>query len=257
MAKHERQADVVPSGADGRGPVAGKAGEILLAFAREELLEPLAAAIRALAAIGGDPGLPAPVREGLDDLRGGLEGKVRRLEAILDLDRIERAGGGGRGNIVRVEVPGTGGSAAVSPAHRAAAPGPPAPAPRARRPIDVLIVEDHADTARVLVQLLRGRGFRVWAAASLVEAREIAGRQAFDILVADIGLPDGSGLDLLPELAASSPGIQGIALSGYGMEEDIEESRAAGFAEHLTKPVEFSSLFAALDRLSGAIEAGR
>jgi CheY-like chemotaxis protein len=64
----------------------------------------------------------------------------------------------------------------------------------------------------------------------------------FDLLVSDIGLPDGSGLDIAREWTRAQPGRPSIAITGYGMEEDIERCRDAGFRDHLTKPVNFDRL---------------
>jgi CheY-like chemotaxis protein len=68
------------------------------------------------------------------------------------------------------------------------------------------------------------------------------------VLVTDLGLPDGSGIDLLSRLAPLRPGIVGIVLSGYGMEEDIQRSRAAGFSAHFVKPLNLSLLVEAIER---------
>src|SRR5690606_28522700 len=96
----------------------------------------------------------------------------------------------------------------------------------------ILLVEDHEPTRRALERLLRRRGFEVAPAGSLAQARELARASAYDLLVSDVGLPDGSGCDLMRELRAAY-GLKGIALTGYGMEQDIVRSRAAGFASHL------------------------
>jgi CheY-like chemotaxis protein len=70
--------------------------------------------------------------------------------------------------------------------------------------------------------------------------------------MSDLGLPDGSGLDLMRELS-SAYGLRGIALSGFGMDSDLEESRAAGFSRHLTKPIDVATLRATLAEMtSGA-----
>jgi two-component system CheB/CheR fusion protein len=111
----------------------------------------------------------------------------------------------------------------------------------------LLLVEDHADSAEALADLLGLLGHQVTLAGSVaaaLAAAETAG--ALDLVVSDIGLPDGSGLDLMPELARRF-GVKGIALSGYGMEEDLRKSRAAGFALHLTKPVTLRALQAAIE----------
>lgn len=114
----------------------------------------------------------------------------------------------------------------------------------------VLLVEDHAATRLVLQQLLRNRDYHVFAAATAAEARAIAAKEELDLVVSDVGLPDGTGYQLMKELLARQPGLRGIALSGYGMEEDVARSREAGFALHLTKPITVGKLETAMLRLS-------
>jgi signal transduction histidine kinase len=116
----------------------------------------------------------------------------------------------------------------------------------------LLVVDDHRDTAEVLQHLLSRHGYEVRTADSIGGALEVADEYEFDILVSDIGLPDGRGTELLQRLqnGAGHP-IRAIAMSGFGMENDVESSRRAGFAEHLTKPVDFGALRRALARLSG------
>ena len=117
----------------------------------------------------------------------------------------------------------------------------------------ILLVEDHEPTRRTLAQLLRRRNYSVSSAASLAEAREQAAGATFDLVVSDLGLPDGDGTELMAELRDRF-GLRGIALTGYGMEEDISRCRAAGFVAHLTKPIRVESLELALRRLSGVAE---
>jgi CheY-like chemotaxis protein len=114
----------------------------------------------------------------------------------------------------------------------------------------ILLVEDHPPTCATLTQLLARRGFRVVAARSLHEARTAAEREKFDILISDIGLPDGNGCDLMVELRKRQ-NLRGIALTGYGMSEDMERSRQSGFATHLTKPVSVGALDHALSLMNG------
>ena len=90
------------------------------------------------------------------------------------------------------------------------------------------------------------RRYEVKTAASVAEARAWSEKQAFHLLISDIGLPDGNGFELMKELRTSNTDLKGIALPGYGMEEDIARSRKAGFASHLIKPVRVQSLEAAL-----------
>ena len=107
----------------------------------------------------------------------------------------------------------------------------------------ILIVEDHPDTALSLRILLHSEGHEVRVATSLAEALAVAADFDFDLLLSDIGLPDGRGTDLLKQLrlCLGHP-INAIAMTGFGMEDDLEQSRRAGFIAHLTKPVEFNIL---------------
>ncbi|HEU6449208.1 MAG TPA: response regulator [Verrucomicrobiae bacterium] len=111
--------------------------------------------------------------------------------------------------------------------------------------IRILLVEDHEPTRSTLVYLLSRRKYAVTAAATLAEARKLAENQRFELVISDIGLPDGTGYDLMIELRKRSA-VCGIALTGYGMEEDLARSQAAGFVVHLTKPVRIQSLENAL-----------
>jgi PAS domain S-box-containing protein len=113
--------------------------------------------------------------------------------------------------------------------------------------LKILLVEDHADTAEAMADLLSLNGHQVSTAGSVAEALTLAAGAdgAFDFVISDLGLPDGSGLDLMRELSARH-GLRGIALSGYGMEEDVRQSLEAGFLKHLTKPVNLPVLQATL-----------
>jgi PAS domain S-box-containing protein len=114
----------------------------------------------------------------------------------------------------------------------------------------LLVVEDNADTRRYLELALRLRGFEVVAARDLEAARAAASTGAFDLLLSDIELPDGTGLELMAELSAHRP-MRGIAMSGFGSEEDVRESLKAGFSDHLTKPLNIERLAAAIDHALG------
>lgn len=107
----------------------------------------------------------------------------------------------------------------------------------------ILLVEDHPDTQRVLGYLLQRIGYHVSLAGTVAEARALWTKGRFDLLISDIGLPDGSGLEIM-ELAREAAGgvVLGIALSGYGTPDDIHKSHEAGFAAHLVKPVNVSAL---------------
>lgn len=124
-----------------------------------------------------------------------------------------------------------------------------------RRKLHVLLVEDHADTAEQLTRLLKRAGHNVTLATSVRQARDlIAAGEAqagceFNILISDLGLPDGSGQDIMRDLATKHP-IPGIALSGYGMKDDIRNSMAAGFSRHITKPVDWRELKSAIQKIA-------
>jgi PAS domain S-box-containing protein len=121
------------------------------------------------------------------------------------------------------------------------------PSPFAGR--HVLLVEDHAATRHALATLLARRGCAVTVASSVAEARDRAKAHSFDLLISDLGLPDGDGCSLLTELRLGHPDLPAIAVSGYGMETDFARSRTAGFLDHLTKPVNVAALDQALHRL--------
>ena len=120
-----------------------------------------------------------------------------------------------------------------------------------RRSLRILLVDDHLDTSVALEKLLTRRGHTVAAAHDMRSAMEAAERDQFDLLISDVGLPDGSGLELMTRLRATS-GIRGIAISGFGMNGDVEKSMQAGFFEHLVKPVNLEKLEAAIDHAMAA-----
>ena len=115
------------------------------------------------------------------------------------------------------------------------------------RALRILLVDDHHDTCAALERLLIRRGHLVAAMPNMRSAMEAATRNQFDLLISDIALPDGTGTELMTCLRALS-GIRGIAISGFGMNGDIQKSLQAGFSEHLVKPVK-------LERLEAAIES--
>ena len=123
--------------------------------------------------------------------------------------------------------------------------------PPPTRHIQILFVEDHEDTARVLGRILKNAGYDVSHAGTMTAALSVAAGRRFDLLISDLGLPDGSGLELMKTLGGSQ-GLIGIALSGFGSEDDVAASLAAGFAAHLTKPVDWERLRSEIDRLAPA-----
>jgi PAS domain S-box-containing protein len=201
--------------------------------------------------------------QGHHDLRGRSRGLglglaiCRSLAEAMGGRLTASSPGAGLGSTFRLEldtVPAP--ATAPAPAARGTS-----PSDRSRPPhesgLRVLLVEDNQDTLRFLATVLRGRGHDVVTADTIAAARQAVGRseRPFELLVSDIELPDGNGLELMRELAARG-GIRGFAMSGYGAEEDLELSRAAGFFEHLIKPIGPSRLDAAIRGACDAARAG-
>ncbi len=115
--------------------------------------------------------------------------------------------------------------------------------------LTLLLVEDHPDTARTLSRLLRRAGFAVITASDVASACAAAEREPFDLLISDLGLPDGSGYEIMRRVRETRS-VPGIAMSGYGMEADVRRSHEAGFTEHLVKPVDVPELVAAIRRVA-------
>ena len=117
--------------------------------------------------------------------------------------------------------------------------------------LSLLFVEDHAATAIVMARLLKRRGHSVSLAATCAEALAAAARERFDFVISDLGLPDGSGLELMRALREQY-GLTGIALSGFGDADDVEQARASGFVRHFVKPIDIEHLQSALTELATA-----
>jgi PAS domain S-box-containing protein len=194
------------------------------------------------------PRLFLPFEQGDDTRRfGGLGLGLAVCKTIVELHggSIQaHSDGPGQGATFTVRLP-----SAQPVASRPPASSPPLGSSHLRphRP-RLLLVEDHQATADVMYRLLRRLDYDVKVACDLASARRLARQHSFDLLLSDLGLPDGSGLELMRELSREH-NLKGIALSGFGMEEDLAQSRAAGFAEHMVKPIRFDALSAAIDRL--------
>ena len=174
----------------------------------------------------------------------GLGLSISRALAEAHGGTLEASSAGrDRGATFTLTVPAASPVRFVSPPDAAATPPPIPPRPESVRRI--LLVEDHPDTAMIMLRLLKAADFEVEWAATVQDALRAAEREKFDLLVSDLGLPDGCGTDLMRRLREQH-GLKGIALSGYGMEEDVQKSREAGFAEHLTKPINMDALRSAI-----------
>jgi PAS domain S-box-containing protein len=119
------------------------------------------------------------------------------------------------------------------------------------RKLNILIVEDHENTATVMSKLLKHSGHDVVTASTVRQALEVLHTTPLDLLVSDLGLPDGNGFQVMRELAKISD-AKGIAISGYGMEEDLERSSRAGFSAHLTKPIDVQKLQETIQQVTAA-----
>jgi len=122
------------------------------------------------------------------------------------------------------------------------------------RALSLLVVEDHETTRTVLERLLTHSGHRVTTASTLHEALAAYNAAHFDAVISDLGLPDGSGIDLMVQIQSIRP-VPAIALSGYGMEADLQRSKAAGFFAHLVKPVNMDQIKQLLTQIP--VQAGQ
>jgi PAS domain S-box-containing protein len=178
---------------------------------------------------------------------GGLGLGLAISKAIVELHggfiRV-RSEGRDRGTTFSVELP-----TQPLPVQSVAAPALQA-AETAHAHLRVLLVEDHSDTAAALADLMRLQGHEVRIAGTVAQALSLAAEESrIDLVISDLGLPDGNGQDLMRQLADRF-GLRGIALSGYGMEDDVRRSREAGFERHLTKPVNLDALEAAIQQVA-------
>ena len=117
------------------------------------------------------------------------------------------------------------------------------------KPLRILLVEDHQDTRRALSRLLTHFGHRVVTTGTVATAKQIVGSDQIDVLLCDIGLPDGSGYEVAAQARAKRR-IKAIALTGFGTEKDVLRSKEAGFDFHLVKPVNFQELQSVLEQLA-------
>lgn len=191
---------------------------------------------------GAGLGLGLTICKTLIDLHGG---KLR-----------VRSEGVGKGATFSIEL-----QCCEQPVDDVAAPDQPTTVQITEKAHRLLIVDDHVDTSRALARLLTRLGYQVDTADSVRHAID-ADRAAaasepgpYDLIISDIGLPDGTGLDIIRAVRQLRPDAKAIALSGFGMEEDVRRSEEAGFGVHLTKPVRFEQLESAIAQLIGTPES--
>ncbi len=176
-------------------------------------------------------GLGLAIAKGLVEAHGGTIGAA--------------SDGAGRGTTFTVDL-----VTVAPPTTAGACPGAPAGPRAASAGVEILLVEDHRDTLMAMTRLLKRSGHRITGADCVAAALDAAGRQRFDLLISDVDLPDGTGLDLMRQLSATPRDrpLPGIALTGYGMESDLKKSEGAGFFAHLVKPINFAELEEAIRR---------
>jgi CheY-like chemotaxis protein len=159
--------------------------------------------------------------------------------------------GEGRGATFTLEFPTVATPLEASPAR------PPKPGVAIRHgPLKILLVEDNKDTLGALSAMLAKQGHDVRTAGTLADALRVVEECKLEMVISDIELPDGTGLDLMRELRGRGA-VPGIAISGFGSSEDIKMSRSAGFAEHLTKPILFRQLEEAIQRVTADSQVER
>jgi DNA-binding response OmpR family regulator len=112
----------------------------------------------------------------------------------------------------------------------------------------ILLVEGHTDTRIVSALLLRRAGYDVTAASTKEEAIKLCKEKPFSLLIGDTRLPDGSGYELMRELAEICD-MKGIAFTGHGYEEEVAKARDAGFSAYLVKPVDWDELLRTVERV--------
>jgi PAS domain S-box-containing protein len=195
---------------------------------QESIFEPFHQGERSITRRFGGLGLGLTISKTLLDLHGGKikaesagRNKGATFRVFLDLLRepITHSTDGGSGTVV------------------------------ASKKLCLLLVDDHADTRTVLSRLLRKTGHDVVTADTAENALKILNDRRFDALISDIGLPETSGYELIREAKRRQP-LRAVALSGLGMDEDVQRSVDAGFDHHLTKPINFQELQSVLEKIS-------
>ncbi|MBA3463192.1 MAG: PAS domain-containing protein [Deltaproteobacteria bacterium] len=151
----------------------------------------------------------------------------------------------GHGATFRVTLPRLAGAGQAAVAHSG-------PAPTAA-PLRVLVVDDNLDAGELLAELLRARGHEVRATSTATAALAALADTPVDVAILDIGLPEMDGYELAVEIRKRwSRQIRLVALTGYGLPSDRARAMAAGFDEHLVKPVDASALYSLLAAIAAA-----
>jgi PAS domain S-box-containing protein len=162
------------------------------------------------------------------------------LVELLEGELHAKSEGLGRGSTFTLSFPTTREKAPSSETNRVPV--------TSRSKVRLLLIEDHSDTARALVRLLENRGYTIESVPNVALGLEATSRGDFDLLLCDLGLPDGTGIDFIEKVRETDK-TPAIALTGFGMQQDVERAQNAGFNAHLTKPVNLQKLEATIWRL--------
>jgi signal transduction histidine kinase len=190
-------------------------------------------------------------KRAIDRAQGGLGLGLTIVRSLVELHggAVSAASEGtSRGSTFTVRLP----LSAVADARAEAAaerPGAEGEGPRTKR---ILVVDDNRDAAELMAEALAASGHETRVAFDGPEALEVAAAFAPEVALLDIGLPVMDGYELARRLREHSGGdrLRLVAVTGYGQSKDRERSRAAGFDEHLVKPVDLDHLEKVIDRLA-------
>ena len=222
--------------------IANRTKDRFINLLSHELRAPLTPILTVAGMLEQDSRIPEELRGDVEMIRRNAEAEAQLVDELLDLVQ------GAHGQLPIEVEPGLRtareflrGGRQESSAARKIEP--------AKKPLKILLVEDHADTAEILKRMLARRGHQVVIAVNVADAVVKGSTEPFDLLLSDVGLPDGTGPELLQKLRPACA-IPAIALSGFGSQQDIQRSLAAGFLLHLTKPVNFHTLHDAIERFT-------
>jgi signal transduction histidine kinase len=176
---------------------------------------------------------------------GGLGLGLAIVRSIVQLHGgtvIAGSAGPGRGSWFAIEL-----AAIAAPAVE----GVPLPRPARRRSGRVVVVDDNADALEMIAEALRTAGYDVTACASPQDALARIPLLRPEVAILDLGMPGMDGFELVAALRRAAPDWDGrlVALTGYGQDADKARCVDAGFALHLTKPVDTAALLAAIESL--------
>lgn len=209
---------------------ARQARQRLLDVLAYRLRTPLAPMLAAAGELAAASDLPTRLRHDVDMIRRNIDAQARIIDSVLDQKPANAP-------------------AATEPVDTPTAPD--ASAPAKVEPVapglTILLVEDHPDTRDIMARVLRRAGYDVKTARTVAEALQIVTIEDVGLLVSDIGLPDGTGHELLAKVRKIRE-VPAIAISGYGTQDDIDKSLNSGFAAHLTKPVMLPALQEAIGK---------